>query len=224
MKNKSRKSNRLKGYDYSKIGFYFITICTQNKTKWFGKIENGEMQLNDIGKIVKRCWLDIPKHFPHIDLGEYIVMPNHIHGILKIENPNIAVGNNNYCSPNGGGVNRNKIFCSRTGKSTDGFNISCEQQWQTKWSKSISSAIRGFKIGVTKQINKMDRNKDFCSLQWQKSFFDHIIRNEKSLSKITDYIICNPSKWEDDEYNKHCSLNGGGINRNKNFCSLRELI
>jgi len=101
-------------------------------------------------------------------------MPNHIHGIVIIENP---VGNKNFCSL--------PYFCS------------LQIPWQTKWARSLSSIVRGFKIGVT----KLCRENNFGQFSWQKSYYDHIIRNENSLNKIREYIINNPSKWEFDRNN-----------------------
>jgi REP element-mobilizing transposase RayT len=81
---KERKLNRLKDYDYSKSGYYFVTVCTRNREEWFGKIENGEMHLNTLGEIAKDFWAEIPLHFQHIEIDEFSVMPNHVHGILVI--------------------------------------------------------------------------------------------------------------------------------------------
>jgi REP element-mobilizing transposase RayT len=85
-----RRSIRLKGYDYSQEGLYFITLCTQNRACLFGKIEDGKMMLNDAGRIANECWLNIPNHFPNVILHEFIIMPNHVHGIIQL------VGANNY--------------------------------------------------------------------------------------------------------------------------------
>jgi putative transposase len=85
-----RRSIRMKGYDYSKEGLYFIALCTQNRACLFGKIENGKMMLNDAGQIANECWLNIPNHFPNVILHEFIIMPNHVHGIIQL------VGANNY--------------------------------------------------------------------------------------------------------------------------------
>jgi len=184
---KDRKLNRLTGYNYSQDGWYFITICAQDREHFFGKIINGKMQLSEIGKITQKCWQKIPIHFPDAKLDEFIIMPNHIHGIIVIKKT--TVGNKNYCSDNG-----NKNFSS------------LRLPWQTKWSRSLSSIVRGFKIGVTKwcRENKIVLNENYCSTQfsWQKSFYDHIIRDEKSLNKIREYIADNPSKWERDRNNQ----------------------
>jgi len=184
---KNRKLNRLKEYNYSEDGWYFITICVKNREHFLGNIENGEMRLSNIGETVRKCWLEIPVHFPDVKLDEFIIMPNHIHGISIIENPTDPVGNNNYCSHQ----YRNKNFCSL--------------RWQTKWARSLSSVVRGFKIGVKKWCGENDYvlNKNLCSAHfaWQKSYYDHIIRGEKSLDKIRNYIYYNPAKWEIDRNN-----------------------
>lgn len=164
-----RKLNRLKGYDYSQNGYYFVTICTKNRQEFFGEIKNGELTLNEYGKITKKCWREIPDHFPNVILDEFIIMPNHIHGIVIIKNND--EGNKNFCS----------------------------LPWQTKLSKSLSSIIRGFKIGVTKYF----REKNNDEFVWQKSFYDHIIRNEKSLFNIRKYVQNNPFKWTSEQDRNH---------------------
>jgi putative transposase len=168
--HKNRKTNRLKNFDYSNPGNYFVTICTKNRISWFGEIQDNEMILNQIGDQTKKCWTNIPKHFPHMVLDEFVIMPNHIHGILTVGN-NHPVGNNNYCSLR---ENQNEI------------------PWQTKWGKSISSAIRGFKIGVMKWC----RQNNFGEFAWQKSFFDRIIRTEKELQKRKKLYLYQPSKLD----------------------------
>jgi putative transposase len=164
----NRRSIRLKGYDYSREGMYFITICTHDRMCLFGKVENEEMNLNEYGKIAEKCFLAIPEHHPYAKLGPYIVMPNHIHCIIEI-----TVGANNY-SP----------LQTQTKRPIHGT------------SKTIGSIVRGFKIGVTKWFRK---NTDIHTV-WQRNYYDHIIRNEKSYCRIADYIINNPLKWQDDKY------------------------
>ncbi len=165
---KHRKLNRLDNYDYSQNGYYFITICAKEK-----------IELSEIGKITNQCWLEIPKHFPDVILDEFVIMPNHMHGIIIIEN-NVAIGNNDHCFEFVG----NENFRSLRG-------------WHGAKSHSLSSIIRGFKIGVTKWC-RQNNNHEFL---WQKSFYDHIIRDEKSLAKIREYIVNNPAKWDLDRNN-----------------------
>jgi putative transposase len=87
---RNRKLNRLKNYDYSKGGYYFVTICTKNREDWFGKVENGKMHLNRFGEIAKDCWAKIPTHFQDVGTDEFSVMPNHVHGILTIEEDQVG--------------------------------------------------------------------------------------------------------------------------------------
>ncbi len=120
-----RRSTRLPGYDYSQSGAYFVTVCTKNRECLFGEIEDGEMHLNDTGNIACQCWQDIPVYFPHVMCDRFIIMPNHIHGILFID---VSVGAKNF-SPLPG-------------------------QHPRGTSKTIGSVVRGFKIGVTKWMRR----------------------------------------------------------------------
>lgn len=159
---KLRKSIRLKDYDYSQPGYYFVTICARDRKEWFGEIKNGEMVLNPCGEIATHHWLGIPSHFTGIILDAYVVMPNHMHGIIQIININ-PVGNRHACSLQ--------------------YDHSIRRQNQ-----KLPVVIGSFKSAVTKSIHKNTPNKNF---QWQKSFHDHIIRNNKSLQEIRQYIAQN---------------------------------
>lgn len=108
-KRPERKHSRLQNYDYSQDGFFFATICVKNKQEYFGNIENNKMILNQCGQIAQKCWLEIPKHFPHAILDEFIIMPDHVHGIVQINN-DIDHGNKNMGDKNMGDKNMaNKI-------------------------------------------------------------------------------------------------------------------
>jgi len=134
------------------------------------------MGLNDAGKIAIKFWLEIPEHFSHVDLDEFIVMPNHIHGIIVIKN-NVM-------------ENVNVVGAK---------DFSPLQQQPSKFhspSKTIGSIVRGFKIGVTKWF----RNHTDIYNVWQRNYWDHIIRNENELNRIRQYIIDNPKKWDNDRY------------------------
>lgn len=167
-----RHSIRLRDYDYSQEGFYFITICVKDKQCDFGKIENGKMILSEIGNIADNCWREIPQHFPDVKLGDFVIMPNHIHGIIEIVN-GASVGAKNF-SP-----------------------LQSEQSNAFKSpSRSIGSIIRGFKIGVTKWCNQNNHSY----FQWQKNYYEHIIRDGKEFKNIQWYILGNIAKWNEDEY------------------------
>lgn len=167
-----RKSIRTKGYDYSQAGFYFVTICTHKRIHLFGNIHNGIMILNDAGEIANTCWLDIPKHFPNVILHAYIIMPDHVHGIIELTNES---GAKNF-SP------------LKQSPSSTPFRSP---------SRTVGSIVRGFKIEVTKWF-RHNQPDEFPPKQpvWQRNYHDRIIQNEKSFNRITNYILNNPKKWE----------------------------
>jgi REP element-mobilizing transposase RayT len=178
----NRRSIRLKDYDYSKPGSYFITICTHNRVCLFGEIMDGEMMLNDAGNIVKQCWLEIPNHFPHVGLDAFVVMPNHMHGII-ILHENANVGENNYSHLHLPTQNDHHIDLP---KQNNTFQLP---------SRLVGSIIRGFKIGVTKWF----RIHTKIYPVWQRNYYEHIIRNELELYNIRSYILNNPLQWKDHE-------------------------
>ena len=185
-----RKFIRLKGYDYSQAGLYFITICCQDRIWRFGEIVKAEnsqpkMILNDAGIIANDCWLEIPKHFPNAKLHEHIVMPNHVHGIIELS----------------GDVVRAQNIESRQ---DDGRvqNIEPQNKFQKIIPGSIGSIIRGYKIGVTIGVKNIFPGEKL----WQRNFYENIIRNEKAYQTISNYIINNPAKWYEDKFYKKKEL------------------
>lgn len=199
-----RKSIRLKGYDYSQAGLYFITICVQDRKCLFGKIEEienvgvenfqplqPEMILNDAGKIANECWLDIPTHFPNAVLHEHIVMPNHVHGIIELKF--VGVGNVEVADLTVGAEN----FLPQPTP-----NEPLRNQFQKMIPHSIGSIVKGFKIGVTKWFrNNPLEDENFKSQRiWQRNYYEHIIRDEQSYQRISEYIINNPKNWKEDKF------------------------
>ena len=195
-RNKYRISSaRAPFWNYGWKAAYFVTVCTHNRACWFGEISNGEMALSEIGEIADGEWLKTFKMRPDMNLwmGEYVVMPNHFHAI-------IGIGDNEYNmrgADRGGGC-RDAMHCvstghtGHTGKSDD--NKPPQNQFGPQ-RKNLSSIIRGFKIGVTKNARLI--NPDFG---WQSRFHDHIIRDERSYRRISNYIINNPRNWEGDKF------------------------
>lgn len=181
-----RRSVRLKEYDYSKAGLYFITICCYKRECFFGEIlKTGReqiMSLNKSGSLVKTCWLEIPLHFPAVVLHEFAVMPNHMHGIIEIVD---LVGTGNLPPKYLEGARDN----------VDSPLHRRNAEFKSP-SKTIGSIIRGFKIGVTKWHRA---NTDIYNV-WQRSYHDHIIRNERSYLNISNYIMNNPDSWDDDVF------------------------
>jgi putative transposase len=160
-----RKPNRLRDYDYSRDGYYFITICTRGRKNSFGDIKEGTIDLNRYGEIVNQCWRDLAKHYPNCSLDSFVIMPNHVHGIIVIDNGNV-VGNGLKPFPTHG----------------------------------LPEIVRGFKTFSSRKIN--EEIKIDSKFQWQKSFYDHIIRDNKSLENLQQYIMYNPLKWELDVENR----------------------
>ena len=175
-----RKSIRLQGYDYSQAGAYFITICTHNRVPLFGEIVDGVMVLNTAGQIVEKCWCAIPEHFPQVTLDEFVVMPNHVHGI-------ITVGANNHLPQH---------YLPLPSDETPIQSNEPPRPLQHGTSRTIGSMVRGFKIGVTRWFRA---NTDIHAV-WQRNYYEHIIRNEDAYLKIAEYIQTNPQRWETDTY------------------------
>lgn len=180
-----RRSIRLKGYDYSQEGLYFITICCQDRACLFGRIEDRKMVLNEAGKIAADCWNAIPEHFANVILHAYVIMPNHVHGILEIVPP-IRAKN---LSP----LQRDD---QEDGKANNDSPIPSPQPKGT--SKTIGSIVRGFKIGVTKWMRQNTSVHDV----WLRNYYEIIIRNEQAYSTISDYIANNPANWDSDRFSK----------------------
>jgi len=170
-----RRSIRLKEYDYAQPGAYFITIVTYQRDCLFGEIVNEEMILNEYGNIVDDCWCAIPEHFPNVELGGYMVMPNHVHGIIVINDradTNVS-------------ARRGTIYRAPT------------EQFGKPVIGSIPTIIRTFKSAVTRRIG---RELNATGI-WQRNYYEHVIRNHEDWDRIHRYIESNPSMWAEDEEN-----------------------
>ena len=170
-----RRSIRLKDYDYAQPGGYFITIVTYHRDLLFGEIVNEEMQLNEFGRIADECWRAIPDHFPNVGLGTYIVMPNHVHGVIVI-NDGMATNS----SPFVGARHASPLPPPRGVKP-----------------KSIGAIVGSFKSAVTRRIGKEHNVTGI----WQRNYYEHVIRNHQDWDRIHRYIESNPSMWAEDEVN-----------------------
>jgi REP element-mobilizing transposase RayT len=159
-----RRSPRLQEYDYTQEGAYFVTICSQNRLSLFGEVVADGIRLNDAGRMVAHYWSRLPEQFPTLDLDAFVIMPNHVHGILIL-----------------GGETRADIRRS-----------SLSQHMQ--WFKTVTT--NAYVRGVDEA-----RWDSFPGKLWQRSFHDHIIRNERSLNALREYILSNPARWADDQLN-----------------------
>ena len=197
-----RRSIRLKGYDYSQAGLYFVTICTQNRECLFGNVENKKMILNDAGKIIEKWYYKLENKFSNIKCQTMIVMPNHFHAILEIipaddvrKTPRALTNNNDdiradpcVCPNNITDENNNK-----------GEQVGLPLHVMVQWFKTMTTNeyIRGVKNHNWKRFN---------GKLWQRNYWEHIIRNYKSYNIISDYIIHNPIKWEKDKFSNSNKL------------------
>ncbi len=192
--NKYRiQSARLQNWDYGSNGAYFITICTQNREHFFGNIvvnnssntTEKSLQLNEMGLLAEKYWMEIPKQFPYVELGNFVVMPNHTHGILII----------NHRSPIGltRAYVKTRLIASLPPRTE--INGGFARTKNPMLNDNISRIIRWYKGRCSFEIRK--NHADF---NWQSRFHDHIIRNSKSFDTIQNYIVNNPKNWEKDKF------------------------
>ncbi|CAG0961673.1 hypothetical protein ANRL3_00918 [Anaerolineae bacterium] len=170
-----RRSIRLKGYDYTQAGAYFITICVHNRECLFGEIIDGEMRLNEYGQIVAEEWAKSSEIRKEIEMDEWVVMPNHIHGIVVIAD---SVGAHGV-----GAHGRAPLRAAHLQRQP----------------RSLGSFVAGSKSATTKRINMMRGTQG--APVWQDNYYEHIVRNENDLNRIREYIINNPARWDADQEN-----------------------
>jgi putative transposase len=175
-------SIRLPEYDYSQAGAYFVTVCTQNRGCLFGEIVGGEMRENTLGQMVHQVWEELPRHYPGVDIDAFVVMPNHVHAIVVIQD--IPVGAihelplrheqpHQESPPKINGLHRRRMLLPRI--------------------------IGRFKMNSAKHINQLCNTRGVPV--WQRNYYEHTVRNHKSLVEIRQYITDNPLRWELDEEN-----------------------
>jgi REP-associated tyrosine transposase len=168
-----RRSIRLKGYDYTQPGAYFVTACTHQREALFGEVVEGKMQVNECGRATTDEWQALPRRFPHMCLDEFVVMPNHIHAIIEIVDDG-----------GGRGTTRRAPTIEQFGKPVAG---------------SLPTIVRTFKSEVTKRVNEIRQTSG--APVWQRNYYEHIVRNERELNAIRRYIRSNPLKWALDRDN-----------------------
>jgi REP element-mobilizing transposase RayT len=171
-----RRSIRLRGYDYGRPGAYFLTVCTRGGRQLFGAIDNGEMCLREAGQVVAACWNDLPQHYPCLSLDEFVVMPNHVHGILILAD----VGAGLRPAP----TNR---------RGAGGSEISAYMRRH-----GVPEIVRAFKSFSARRINEVGAGDG--QPVWQRNYYEHIIRGGE-MDQIREYIRTNPLRWACDRYN-----------------------
>jgi len=167
-----RRSIRLQGYDYSQSGAYFVTICTFQRECLFGEIADETIRLGNYGAVVQTCWDDLPNHYSNVESDLFVVMPNHVHGII--------------------------VLSDTTPDARAGLRPAPTVSTPSK-RHGLPEIMRAFKSFSTRRVNEA-RGVAGAPL-WQRNYHEHIIRNEKSLNSIREYIIANPAQWAVDREN-----------------------
>ena len=182
-----RRSIRLKGYDYTQPGAYFVTIVTQHRECLFGEIVNGQMVLNEAGRIIQTVWDAIPEHHPGIENDAFVIMPNHIHGIVVITNVNASAS-----ASVGAGLVPAHMAGVTAIRAT------------TRVAPTVGDVVGAFKSRTTVEYIRGVATygwTPFPGKLWQRNYYEHIIRNEHALDRIREYIVCNPLRWTLDREN-----------------------
>ena len=176
-KKHRRRSIRLGGYDYSQIGEYFVTLCTHKMQCLFGEVKGGEMHLNRLGQIVDSEWRKTPRLRPGVDLGDFVVMPNHLHGLVVIttspQKKTLAA------VP----VDRRAHGCAPLRRD----------------SRGLGAIMAGFKSATTSRINQQRSTPG--SPVWQRNYYEHIIQDQEDHARTSHYVLMNPILWDLDRYN-----------------------
>lgn len=181
-----RRSIRLKGYNYSQAGLYFITICCQNRICRFGNVVDGEMMLNEFGIVAYNEWVKLSERFSNFELDVFQIMPNHMHGIILLND--ISVG---------AGVNpaQNDLYTQNDGKPND------NNRTTARVAPTVSNIVGAYKSLVANGcLDIFKSQNETMGKLWQRNYYEHIIRNEQSYQTIAEYIINNPAKWADDKF------------------------
>lgn len=187
-----RRSIRVKGYDYSQAGAYFVTIVTWQREMLFGDIVDGEMKLNRNGKIVQDAWFDLKNHYRHVELGAFVIMPNHVHGIIILVDDDGRGGSSVLGKTN---------LPDDSSAGTESLLINQTRPYvvKSKPRHGLPEIVRAFKSFSARRINRL-RKTDGIPV-WQRNYYEHIIRNEREMDNIYRYIESNPARWNDDDEN-----------------------
>lgn len=184
MTEQHRRSIRLNDYDYTQNGAYFVTVCAHEKRCVFGHVVDGAMVVNAWGRVIQACWDEIPMHFPMVELDAFVVMPNHVHGIIVITD--------------NGGMASNTIADNGRGMACHApTNGPIKREFSKPIAGSLSTIVGALKSAVTKRINRHPNPPDYPI--WQRNYYEHIIRTEELLNTIRAYVANNPAKWAEDK-------------------------
>ncbi len=213
-----RRTIRLRGYDYSSPGAYFVTICVQNRACLFGDIRNGEMDLNDAGRMVTKWYNELENKFPDIQCDAFICMPNHVHFIIITVRADLRVCPENWGeqsnwgehtgspqrngSPQQNGSPQRNGSSQRNGLPQQHGLMGEQSKWGEHTGSPLQKIVQWYKTMTTNEYIRMVKQngwKPFDGKLWQRNYYEHIVRNEYELNKIREYIINNPFNWRSDE-------------------------
>jgi REP element-mobilizing transposase RayT len=189
----ARRSIRLRDYDYAQPGAYFVTLCIQNRECLLGEVVEGIMHVNDVGQIIQSVWDELPRHYPGVDIDAFVVMPNHVHGIIVLT----AVG----AAPRGRLDSKSAVGATPRGRPNEPG-----QPQGVAPTMSLMDVVHRFKSLTTAQYRHGTIRKGwrpFLGRLWQRNYYEHIIRNEEELHCIRQYIADNPMRWETDRENPY---------------------
>ncbi len=199
-----RRSIRLKNYDYSSNGAYFITICCQNKEHRFGEIRNGKMILNAHGQIAFDEWLNLSKRYHHAEFDTFQIMPNHVHGIIVLNSTTPTVGAPlagalDHDIANGNIINGNII----NNNAINGVAVN-ETRAPARGAPTavvIGNIVGAYKSLVANRCLEIYKSQNqMIGIFWQRNYYEHIIRNNHAFVTISNYILNNPKKWTEDRF------------------------
>ena len=183
-----RRSIRLKGYDYSQAGAYFVTICTEDREWVLGEVVAGEMRPNDAGAITLAVWEDLPRHYGHVRVDVFVVMPNHVHGIIVLTDDVTA------------DVGTGAVGVDDVGVGTGaGLKPAPTEHAPTQRRQGLPEVVRAFKTFSARRINALRGTPGVAV--WQRNYYEHVVRDERALDAIRQYVADNPARWVWDRYN-----------------------
>ncbi|MBI3247011.1 MAG: transposase [Deltaproteobacteria bacterium] len=182
-----RRTIRLKGYDYAQAGAYFVTICAYQRTCLFGHVENGTVMLSQYGHLAEQCWKVLSRDFPRVELDVFVVMPNHLHGIIILTGRHTA--------------GRGEAFARRRQERPQSTLVNASPLRSARGTQpgSLAAIVQNFKSVSTRKINRIRATP--AMPVWQGNYYEHIIRDEDELSRIREYIVNNPLQWAVDREN-----------------------
>ena len=211
--SRRRRSIRLRGYDYAQAGAYFVTVVVQGRACLFGDLVGAEMRLNDAGEMIRRVWQEIPGRFPGIALDTFVVMPNHVHGIISIVQPvGASLVGAQEAVPH-------HVATREINPRATNDQKPAQPQGETRnidpWATTrvaptgdrryaLGDVVGAFKSLTTVEYMrgvKTLRWPQFSGKLWQRNYFEHVVRSDESLTKIRQYILDNPARWEFDREN-----------------------